>query len=35
MNYDAFTDIAFNLDKSINCQAEACAFYVALRKRNA
>lgn len=33
MNYDAFTDIAFNPDKSINCQAEACAFYVSLRKK--
>lgn len=33
INYDAFTDIAFNPDKSINCQAEACAFYVSLRKK--
>ena len=32
MEYDAFTDIAFNPQKSINCQAEACAYYVALRK---
>ena len=29
----AFTDIVFNPEKSINCQAEACAYYVALRKK--
>ncbi|MEZ5985644.1 MAG: hypothetical protein R3B94_06810 [Hyphomonas sp.] len=28
--YDIFTDIAFNPDKSINCQAGALALYVAL-----
>ncbi len=28
--YDAFTDIAFNPAKSINCQARAAALYVAL-----
>ena len=33
MKYDAFTDIVFNPEKSINCQAEACAYYVALRKK--
>lgn len=34
MEYDAFTDIAFNPQKSINCQAEAAAIYVSLRKQN-
>lgn len=33
MEYDAFTDIAFNPQKSINCQAEAAAIYVALAKQ--
>ena len=32
MAYDAFTDIAFNPGKSINCQARAAAVYVSLRK---
>lgn len=32
MKFDAFTDIAFNPQKSSNCQAEACACYVALRR---
>ncbi len=32
-NYDAFTDIAFNPQKSINCQAEAAAIYVSLYKQ--
>ncbi len=31
--YDAFTDIEFNPKKSINCQAEAAAVYVSLRRR--
>lgn len=31
-DYSAFTDIEFNPDKSINCQAEAAAFFVSLRK---
>ncbi|MDW9812857.1 DarT1-associated NADAR antitoxin family protein [Sinorhizobium meliloti] len=31
--YDAFTDIAFNPEKSINCQASAVALYVSLRRR--
>ena len=31
--YDAFTDIAFNPDKSINCQAGAVALFVALSRR--
>lgn len=33
MDYDAFTDIAFNPQKSINCQAEAAAIYVSLKKQ--
>lgn len=33
MQYDAFTDIAFNPEKSLNCQAEAAAIYVSLRRR--
>lgn len=31
--YDAFTDIEFNPQKSINCQAEAAAIYVSLSKQ--
>lgn len=31
--YDAFTDIAFNPEKSLNCQAEAAAIYVSLQKQ--
>ena len=33
-NYDAFTDIVFNPNKSINCQAYACAVYVSLRRKD-
>ena len=33
IEYDAFTDIAFNPQKSINCQAEAAAIYVSLVKQ--
>lgn len=33
MEYDAFTDIAFNPKKSINCQAEAAAIYVSLKRQ--
>ena len=33
MEYDAFTDIEFNPEKSINCQAEAAALFVALARR--
>lgn len=33
MEYDAFTDIAFNPQKSINCQAEAAAIYVSIKKQ--
>lgn len=31
--YDAFTDIEFNPQKSINCQAEAVAIYVSLYRQ--
>lgn len=33
LNYDAFTDIEFNPQKSLNCQAEAAAIYVSLSKQ--
>lgn len=33
LEYDAFTDIAFNPQRSINCQAEAAAIYVSLQKQ--
>lgn len=33
INYNVFTDIAFNPCKSINCQAEAAAIYVSLLKQ--
>lgn len=33
LDYDAFTDIVFNPQKSINCQAEAAAIYVSLYKQ--
>jgi len=32
-DYSAFTDIEFNPEKSINCQAYAVALYVSLQKR--
>jgi hypothetical protein len=32
VSYDAFTDIVFNPEKSINCQARAVAIYVSLNK---
>ncbi len=34
MEYDAFTDIEFNPNRSINCQAEAVAIYVGLRRND-
>lgn len=34
IEYEAFTDIAFNPQKSINCQAEAAAIYVSLKKQD-
>lgn len=33
IEYNAFTDIEFNPQKSINCQAEAAAIYVSLFKQ--
>lgn len=33
LDYSAFTDIEFNPDRSINCQAYAVALYVSLHKR--
>ena len=32
IEYDAFTDIEFNPEKSKNCQAEACSIYIFLYK---
>lgn len=34
VNYDVFTDIEFNHDKSINCQARSCAIYAYLLRNN-
>lgn len=34
LNYDAFTDIEFNHNRSINCQAYSAALFVSLYKRN-
>ena len=33
LKYDAFTDIEFSPDKSLNCQADAAALYVSLAKK--
>lgn len=33
-NYDVFTDIAFNPQKSFNCQAQTVALFVSLCKKN-
>lgn len=33
LKYDAFTDISFNPQKSINCQAESAAIFVSLYKQ--
>ncbi|MGM9600929.1 MAG: DUF6977 family protein [Faecousia sp.] len=33
MQYDSFTDIEFNPDKGVNCQAEAAALYVTLLRK--
>ena len=32
VGYDAFTDIEFNPDRSINCQAYSVALFVSLRR---
>lgn len=34
LQYDGFTDIEFNPDKSLNCQAAAAALFVSLHKKN-
>lgn len=34
LDYDGFTDIEFNPEKSINCQAKSAALYVALSREN-
>jgi len=34
MDYSVFSDIEFNPQKSINCQAQSVARYVAIRNRN-
>lgn len=33
LKYNAFTDIEFNPEKSINCQAKAAALFVALSRQ--
>ncbi|MGB5807351.1 MAG: hypothetical protein WBH02_07905 [Castellaniella sp.] len=33
LNYSAFTDIEFNPERSINCQAYSVALYISLHKR--
>ena len=33
LEFDAFTDIEFNPDRSINCQAEAAALFIALHRK--
>jgi len=33
LSYDSFTDIEFNPNKSLNCQAEAAAVFVALHQQ--
>lgn len=33
LNYDAFTDIEFNPDRSQNCQAQAAALFVSLSRQ--
>jgi hypothetical protein len=32
--YDGFSDIEFNPEKSLNCQARSCAILVSLMKKN-
>lgn len=34
LSYSAFTDIEFNPERSVNCQAYAVALYIALHKRS-
>ena len=33
LDYDGFTDIVFNPQKSINCQARSCAIYVGMKRK--
>jgi hypothetical protein len=33
INYNAFTDIEFNPERSINCQAKSVALFIALYKQ--
>ncbi|TPQ48077.1 hypothetical protein C2U72_23510 [Prosthecomicrobium hirschii] len=35
LQYSGFSDIEFNPERSLNCQAKSCALYVALCKRGA
>ncbi|MBT9287945.1 DarT1-associated NADAR antitoxin family protein [Prosthecodimorpha staleyi] len=35
LDYAGFTDIEFNPERSLNCQARSCALFVALRKAGA
>lgn len=34
LDFQAFTDIEFNPEKSLNCQARSCALYVSLAREN-
>jgi hypothetical protein len=34
LDYDAFSDISFNPEKSVNCQAGSVALYVSLKRRD-
>jgi hypothetical protein len=34
LDYEAFTDIEFNPEKSLNCQARSAALYVCLHRKN-
>ncbi|OXM83690.1 DarT1-associated NADAR antitoxin family protein [Paenibacillus rigui] len=34
LKYDAFSDIEFNPEKSINCQARSAALYISLSRKN-
>jgi hypothetical protein len=35
LNYTAFTDIEFNPERSLNCQARTAALYVSLHREGA
>lgn len=34
LDYEAFTDIEFNPEKSLNCQARSAALYICLHREN-